>query len=348
MKRNLNKIILVLFLFGVTTFYVYSLNIQNDNNLNEDEILRTSATYTTPIDIDDIPGSLNNWSWAKSQGYCTGSGTENNPYIIQNHLFNTSGNLASCLTISHSRKHFEIRNCRFIGYNDAGGIRLYNTTNGRIIRNENIYTGAFLWMLNSSYNYIAENDASNGYVYGIFLETAYCGFNEIIKNDVINNTEGGIVLSNIGENNIIDENNIETSERGIFLDTNTKNNTITNNIIRNHTIVGLDASLSQGNDIYSNCFINNTLHAIDNGAFNRWDNGEKGNYWDNYTGSDADGNGIGDTPYFISGTANAQDNYPLMKCPLTPRISGYNLILIGVTSFLITALTIYISIKKKK
>jgi len=43
-----------------------------------------------------------------------------------------------------------------------------------------------------------------------------------------------------------------------------------------------------------------------------WDNGvDQGNYWSNYEGEDADGNGVGDTPYIID--EENQDNYPLMN-----------------------------------
>lgn len=41
-----------------------------------------------------------------------------------------------------------------------------------------------------------------------------------------------------------------------------------------------------------------------------WDNGEEGNYWADYNGTDANRDGVGDTPYVIDG-ANV-DNYPLM------------------------------------
>jgi hypothetical protein len=46
-------------------------------------------------------------------------------------------------------------------------------------------------------------------------------------------------------------------------------------------------------------------------SINQYDNGAKGNYWSDYNGSDNNGDGIGDTVYYLY--ENNQDNYPLMK-----------------------------------
>ncbi|MEW6070370.1 MAG: PKD domain-containing protein, partial [Candidatus Thermoplasmatota archaeon] len=59
-----------------------------------------------------------------------------------------------------------------------------------------------------------------------------------------------------------------------------------------------------------NNFINNSWNAVDAGE-NMWDDGSEGNYWDDYTGIDIDGNGIGESPYIVGVTSI--DYYPLMK-----------------------------------
>lgn len=79
-------------------------------------------------------------------------------------------------------------------------------------------------------------------------------------------------------------------------------------------------SIAANNSIYLNDFYNSTNneHCRDdnvvNGTF--WDNGIKGNYYDNFDEDeegawDNDSNGIVDYPYQIFGDADAQDNYPL-------------------------------------
>ena len=62
---------------------------------------------------------------------------------------------------------------------------------------------------------------------------------------------------------------------------------------------------------YLNNFIDNSeWQACDMGS-NAWNNSQYGNYWSNYTGVDADGDGIGDTPYQID-YSTTFDYKPLM------------------------------------
>jgi nitrous oxidase accessory protein NosD len=64
-------------------------------------------------------------------------------------------------------------------------------------------------------------------------------------------------------------------------------------------------------------FISNSVHAYDGAGTNFWDYDSGyplgGNYWDDYGGSDGNGDKIGDTPYTgIQGGMGAKDNYPWM------------------------------------
>ena len=64
--------------------------------------------------------------------------------------------------------------------------------------------------------------------------------------------------------------------------------------------------------VFENSFVDNAVQARINmsNCVIDWSKNQRGNYWSDYTGIDANNDGIGDTPYAI-GSEN-YDNYPLM------------------------------------
>ncbi|TFG13059.1 MAG: hypothetical protein EU531_10050 [Promethearchaeota archaeon] len=338
-----NRTLLVLILLIVSSTMISSLPMAISLGVNNKEIdqLNISALseINTTITINDFPGSLTNWTWAKDQGYCTGSGTLGDPYVISNLFFNTSTLNDNSLSIRNSLKHFIIRNCEFKGHWDYAGIQLYNTSFGRITANM-MYptTGALVWLYNASSNLIYNNNASAGYYYGILIDATpgLTQMNQIYGNVINNNSDAGIQFRALGSQlNLIRDNTFWHNPYGIEIGSFVKNNTILGNHIRNSSICGVRAySLSETNFIHGNCFFDNALHALDDGLNNEWDDGNKGNFWDNYSGSDADNDGIGDIPYNITGSAGSQDKYPLMSCPTPslPGIPGYELYIVLLIS----------------
>ncbi len=129
--------------------------------------------------------------------------------------------------------------------------------------------------------------------------------NNIWGNDITANTVTGVYLADSAENKIL-ENNIANSERGVYTE------------------------YCGTNIIHHNNFVNNTKQWSDVGfapwsipltiSISVWDDGKQGNYWNDYTGTDSNGDGIGDTPYIV-GTNNT-DRYPLLKSVAIPRVPG--------------------------
>jgi hypothetical protein len=165
----------------------------------------------------------------------------------------------------------------------------------------------------AKYNAISNNTIEAGGGDGINLSPA-----AIFNTDCGNNITGkscGIKIRCAHDNTVYD-NYFANNEYGIYVE-NPKR------------FENIHAAHSKNNNFYRNNLMNNTenvyIESTSQGTafFNFWDNGKEGNYWSDYNGTDANGDGIGDVPYIIN--ANNTDNYPFYtRAPSpTPAPDGY-------------------------
>jgi parallel beta-helix repeat protein len=169
---------------------------------------------------------------------------------------------------------------------------------------------------------------------GMYIRTTN---NTVSGNAVVGNIVGVLIS---GSNNDIIGNYIAENEMGMFFGSNGPEN------------IPLNLTVSH------NSFNNNTDHLIGcvckeynmTEDVHTWDNGEEGNYWCDYNGTDTDGDGIGDTPYVID--VLNQDRYPLMQSqvvlPTVKAKAPVETIVIAAAAVAVIAVVAVVAVRKKR
>ena len=247
------------------------------------------------ITIDETAEGVDakNWTWAVAQDWCSGVGTSGDPYVIVIDLACNSSSPA-LLIESTTTKYFKIENSSFANWDESGiGLMLNNTNDGVIENTDAGFNGDVGIKLQTSDNITINNCDCHNNTIGLSFVVGSDNCTIYQLNNFYNNTNVGIYVEDSSDNEI------------------------NGNIIEDNTNYGIvlveDALNNTGNSIFNNTLRDNGINAVDNSTTaNTWDNGvDRGNVWDDYSGFDLDDNGIGDSYYSISGSANARDRYPI-------------------------------------
>lgn len=145
---------------------------------------------------------------------------------------------------------------------------------------------------------------------------------KITNNELSNNGWGALYVYGAGDGLQIIDNNIHNNlGEGIDLSgsglTNAK--ILGNTLKDNYTGLWVDSDVPSGLLVYDNTF-SNTTNVEDSTSIN-YDNGSsRGNFWNNYTGVDLNGDGIGETTYTID--SDSQDRYPQTTNLLSVKVNS--------------------------
>lgn len=161
------------------------------------------------------------------------------------------------------------------------------------------------------------------------------GGNNVENNAVSATTRAAIDVGPGCEGNAFAFNHIWDGSTGIYVSGD--GNGFHENIVSGFNYRGIELNADATNTwVYNNVFRANSVHAVDGGTGNIWNKSKTpvnsnivggpylgGNYWDDYTGPDVDGDKLGDVPRPIGGSASAADQLPLIYVSMgTSRIDS--------------------------
>jgi parallel beta-helix repeat protein len=209
----------------------------------------------------------------------------------------------------YSRSNVTIRDVRITSFSD--GLYLEQSSHVYVYANtitgndwENVQTRS------SNYNVFSGNNltASNGD--GLWIRWS-SDHNTVTANNIIGNGAAAVDIESSNYNTVSGNNMINNTYGPLFLSSSSYNE-IFENLIQGSQWSAIYLHTSSDNSFYHNNLLNNVRQVYTYDSVNIWDNGypSGGNYWNDYIGSDANGDRIGDTPYTID--SNNTDNYPLM------------------------------------
>ncbi|MBS7633197.1 right-handed parallel beta-helix repeat-containing protein [Candidatus Bathyarchaeota archaeon] len=273
------------------------LNFSNNNAIAKNIITLNNDDGIQLTDSPQNTISENTISQNKDVGIYTFNSS--NTSVIGNTVTNNRDGLV--MTSSLSSKV----NNNTVNSNTLRGVSLSSSSDS--IFEDNVIDGNYdgVYAYQSSKNVFSENEIKGNSEYGIWLD--FSPNSTLSLNHITENNDVGIYVR-FSSNSIVSDNTINNCNYGISL-SGSSNNSIIGNLLANNSN-GIDLAFSStNNQIYHNNFVNNTQQASSTSAV-AWENGLEGNYWSDYSGSDADLDGIGDSPYVID--VGNDDDFPLM------------------------------------
>ncbi len=277
------------------------VQLSQDCVISENEV-ESNSDWGIRVDKSDNSHISHNYMEYNQLNGIVITGSDNNLIVENNiaHGFDGSEGFNGISLLSSSNN--QIVGNSILGNENCAGINLKDSSNNLVKRNL-VDPGALGINIReeSNYNEILENTLLTDMgSWGIVL---FSSFNVLTGNNVTN-FYTGIKLS--GENNTVTQNIFYSKERAIEVFPESNNNTFIMN------------NFQGGTEIFDFSQVWQEL------PVNIWDDGEKGNYWENYKGIDNNGDGTGDTPYIIN--EKNQDNHPLMEPVIIPEFPPWILL----------------------